>query len=732
MKSVALREPASHPVMDELDAEIAFEYDRLLDAFGAGSMAGPDIGRSQGTFLLALLAALRWSPDARELAGALPHFADVFGSKEVRTTLVRLGYWSRTRNIGGAELKVIRCPAIVIAADDRMHLVTRNAEGVRLGRVDLVGDWHFESISARSRYRTIEISDTAATGSFGADLGAEKARDVLLRFAPEFRFALLVSVLSGCIAVAGALGIIVVFDNVLPSGNRSTLAWLVVGFAALFIFEFLLKSLAARAISRTSARLEYIFGTALFSKLLRLPDSLLSGASIGAQLARLKQFQAVRELPSGGVAQVIFGLPLALISLLAIAFFAWPLALMVCACLLTLSSAFFFLFRPLRVASARLLRVHSAAYRLVQQTAIDRKQIARMGMSDVWKAKVDLALRDLALRRAEHGRALAIATCGSQLGQPLTMLVFVGSGAALAIQGAITTGQLVATTILTSRILTVLQQLSMQVSRLMDIRETLQQIDLLRELPMRSETGSYAAPAKLRQSPLRLHNVAYRYPRAIGPVIFGANYELRPGSIVAITGRSGSGKSTLLRLMSGVVAPQSGAVCIGERNISQLSGASRAQIFAYVSQQPFLFYGSVAQNMRFADPMATNEKLEAHLHELGLGTWLENLPQGLATRIDPSSNESLLPSDIRMSFSIARALLADPAILLLDEPVGRLDAILEARMMGAIERRRGRLTSVLVTHRPSIARRADEILRIENGRLGVLGAPESEVRKAAS
>ena len=317
MKSAARREPTSHPIMDELDVEVALEYDRILEAFSAGNMAGPDIGLSQGAFLLTLLAALGWAPDARVLAGAIPHYADAFGSKEVRTTLIRLGYWSRPRRISGDELGVLRSAAIVSQSDDRMYLLTNSREGAQLGRIDLVGDWHFESISPRQTYLVIEISDAPAWVTSGGSLGAEKARDVLRRFTPEFRYALLISVVSGCIAVAGALGITIIFDNVLPSGNMATLAWIVVGFAVLFIFEYLLKSLAGRAVSRTSARLEYIFGTALFEKLLRLPYNLLSGAPIGAQLARLKQFQAVRELPSGSLAQAIFGLPLAFVSLVA-------------------------------------------------------------------------------------------------------------------------------------------------------------------------------------------------------------------------------------------------------------------------------------------------------------------------------------------------------------------------------------------------------------------------------
>lgn len=720
-----------HPIIDELDVDVAYEYDRLLEAFGAGNMSGPEIGRSQGAFLLTLLAALGWSPSARELTGALPHYALGFGSKEVRSTLVRLGYWSRRRMIGGAELCILRAAAIVIDPDERMHIVTPTADGVRLARIDLVGDWHFEDVLPERTYETIEIFENSELSSAGS-LSTGRASDVLRRFAPEFRFALLISFFSGGIAVASAFGIMVVFDNVLPSGNRETLVWLIMGFTALFIFEFLLKSLAGRAISRTSARLEYIFGTALFEKLLRLPSNLLAGAPIGAQLARLKQFQGVRELPTGGVAQAILSLPLAVVSLLAIAFFAWPLALLVSTCIIALCGSLLFVVRPLRATSARLLKVHSAAHRLLQQTAMDRRQIARVGMTDVWKKKVNLALRDLAVRRWEHTRALSIATGISQLGLPLTSLVVVGFGASLAIKGAITTGQLVATTILTWRILAVLQQVSMQVSRVWDIRDTLQQIDRLRELPERTETGSYAAPARLRREPLKLQNVTYRYPRSIGPIILGASYHLRPGSIVALTGASGAGKSTLLRLMSGVAEPQSGAVWMGERNISQLSGASRADILAYVSQQPFLFYGSVGQNMRFAQPMATDERLEAHLHELGLGEWLEGLPEGLATRVDPSRNEGHLPSEIRMSFSIARALLSDPAILLLDEPAGRLNRTLEARMMAAIERRRGWLTTVLVTHRPSIARRADEVLRIDGGRLGVLKSPPRDAQVAAS
>ena len=168
-------------------------------------------------------------------------------------------------------------------------------------------------------------------------------------------------------------------------------------------------------------------------------------------------------------------------------------------------------------------------------------------------------------------------------------------------------------------------------------------------------------------------------------------------------------------VLSGQVVPQAGAVLFNDLNLTQLSRGFRARNIAYVSQKPLFIYGSVAQNLRLADPTADDEKLLLVLEEMGLGAWIAALPNGINTRMDPSVDGAYLSASVLTSLSVAQALLTDPLVLLLDEPAGNMDALLEARLIEALERRRGHMTSIVVTYRPSLIKRADKVIILNAG-----------------
>ena len=146
-----------------------------------------------------------------------------------------------------------------------------------------------------------------------------------------------------------------------------------------------------------------------------------------------------------------------------------------------------------------------------------------------------------------------------------------------------------------------------------------------------------------------------------------------------------------------------------------MSHAFRARNLIYVAQTPAYFFGTVAQNLRLSDPAATDEDLKAILAELGLSDWIAGLAEGLDTRIDPDVDADLLAPSVRTALAVAQALLARPAALFLDEPAGGMDPALETRLLDAIEARRGRMTCLMVTHRPAIMRRCDGVVRLRNG-----------------
>ena len=353
--------------------------------------------------------------------------------------------------------------------------------------------------------------------------------------------------------------------------------------------------------------------------------------------------------------------------------------------------------------------------------------MARLGMTGAWKLRVDQVVKRLAIERNNHARIQSWLNTVVGISLPLATLALVGTGSLLAIWGSLTTGQLVATTILSWRMFAVFRQIATQVTRFWDSVDTLKQIDKLKALPEIADPGAQSVNDRLWQAPLVMRNATYRFPRAVAPVVMNASFEIPFGSFTTITGASGSGKSTLLRMLAGITPPQAGGIYLDNLNINQLPRAERTSQIAYVSQHPFLFYGSVAQNLRFADPIASDQKLKKVLGEVGLGSWLERLPDGLETRIDPSRNSGLLRSDIRTSFAIARAFLSEPSILLLDEPLGALDFNLETRLITALEARSGLVTRVMVTHRPSIIRNADAVLQLSKGRVEI-GRPGIDLR----
>ena len=323
-------------------------------------------------------------------------------------------------------------------------------------------------------------------------------------------------------------------------------------------------------------------------------------------------------------------------------------------------------------------------------------------------------VRDLALARRRVTGLSRWLEAMSHASLPIAASSVVGLGAALAIQGSISGGSLVAATILTWRLFAPVQQGMRLLPKLQDVQRLFQQIDALMRIP-EEESGSESGPYVQRQGDLKVRGVVLRQPKSIMPVLMGVHFDIPHGSFVSVTGSSGSGKTTLLRVLAGQLAPQAGVVLLNDLNLTQLSRGFRARSVAYVSQRPLFIYGTVAQNLRLADPASDDTRLMQVLEELGLGHWVRSLPDCLDTRLDPSIDGALLPVSVLTSLSVAQALLTDPSVLLLDEPAGSMDVHLEACLIAALEKRRGQMTSIVVTHRPSLVRRTDKVIILNAG-----------------
>lgn len=192
------------------------------------------------------------------------------------------------------------------------------------------------------------------------------------------------------------------------------------------------------------------------------------------------------------------------------------------------------------------------------------------------------------------------------------------------------------------------------------------------------------------------------------------------GSLVAIVGPSGAGKSTLLALLGRSFDPDRGVVSLGGVDLRQLSETTLAASRNLVFQDNHLFHGSVAWNLRMARPEAGEEVLRAAAEQAGLAPDLAGWPEGWDTEVGPGGQR--LSGGQRQRVCLARAFLSPAPLLLLDEPTASLDAVAEARVLDSLAALRGRRTVIVVTHRPALARLADQVVVLEGGRVRAVGA----------
>jgi ATP-binding cassette, subfamily B, bacterial len=222
---------------------------------------------------------------------------------------------------------------------------------------------------------------------------------------------------------------------------------------------------------------------------------------------------------------------------------------------------------------------------------------------------------------------------------------------------------------------------------------------------------------------IELRDVAFGYPEKDEQVLKGLSFTVQPGEAIALVGPSGSGKSTVVDLLLRLYEPDSGSILLDGNDISSIdAGWLRSQI-AIVSQDVQLRNGSLADNLRIAKSDATDEELLSAINDSGLGEFIQTLPEGLNTMV--GERGSLLSGGQKQRLSLARALVKDAAILILDEASSALDPITEVQVNEAINKRKSKQTVFIISHRLSTVLAANRIIVIENGRMIETGKHES-------
>ena len=312
----------------------------------------------------------------------------------------------------------------------------------------------------------------------------------------------------------------------------------------------------------------------------------------------------------------------------------------------------------------------------------------------------------------------------TQLAQQLATIGVVIFGVYAIAEGEMTTGALIACTILTGRALAPMSQVASLLTRWYQSVNALHSLDKVMQMPTDRENQQSFLHRPNFVGRLECKDLNFSYPEEQLPALTNINLKINAGERVGIIGRIGSGKTTLAKLIAGLYQPSEGSILLDGTDLQQVDPSDLRQNMGYVNQDVMLFYGSVKDNITFGAPFVDDKNILRAAKVAGVDLFTNHHPQGFDMQVGERGMQ--LSGGQRQSISIARALLLDPHIVVMDEPTNAMDDSTEAYLRMQLGHYIQGKTFILITHKASMLALVDRLIVVDDGKI-VADGPKTEV-----
>lgn len=541
-----------------------------------------------------------------------------------------------------------------------------------------------------------------------------------------YRDSLLAALLINVFALAMPMFSMTVYDRVVPNRAEETLWVLSTGVLLMMGFDMALRILRAHILDTAGKRIDVTLSSRIMERVLglRMADR---PASVGSFAANLRAFEAVRDFVASASITTLVDLPFVLVFLVVIAWISpWLLIPpLVCIALLLLAS----------------LVVQQKMQELVEVTQrASAQRNASLVESLVGIETIKFMVAESAFQRkweqstvflAQHGAKLKLLSSGTlnfaQMLQQLVSVTTVIVGVYLLMSNQISMGAIIAASMLAGRAMAPFGQVAGLLMQYHSAKSGLASVDThMQTQPERADDAAFLHRSGF-QGTIEFKNVSFTYPGQQQAVLSRVSFKIHAGEKVAFIGRVGSGKSTIQRLILGLHQPTEGAILIDGIDSRQIDPAELRRAAGFVSQDVSLFYGTLKENIALGAPFADDQDVIAAAEIAGVTEFANRHPRGFDMPIG-ERGESLSGGQ-RQAVGIARAVLNDSPILLLDEPSSAMDHQSEDQLKARLRRFSIGKTVVLVTHRTSLLELIDRLIVIDNGQIMADG-PKAQVVEA--
>lgn len=531
---------------------------------------------------------------------------------------------------------------------------------------------------------------------------------------------LIAAALTNVLGLSSSLFIMVVYDRVVPNQAIESLIALTIGVGIALVFDFIIKTLRAQFVDRAGQRADGRMARIIFDKLLSLRLDRRRQKS-GAMASVVREFDTLRDFFTSATLIAVVDLPFVFFFIWVISIIAGPLALVPLAAVPIVIFAGLIIQPFLARIAERSMQTNMSKQSVLIETlngletvqATGSGRLMRKRFEDASKAQSELGLKNRMLSQFAINSAASV--------QQVAQIATIFFGVFLIQDGVVTMGAMIAAVILGGRTLSPLSQLASALSRANSARQAYKSLsDLMRPDGTERHNAKLSRP-KMSGS-IELKNLSYSFPDAPEPTIKNLSLKITPGQRVAIVGRMGSGKSTLARMLAGIVEPTAGAVLLDGIDVRQVDPSDLRRNVGVMLQDTWLFSGSVRENVQVGYFEYSDEHILNICKIAGVDQFISKDPAGYDLQLRERGEG--LSGGQRQSINLARAILHDPSVLILDEPTSSMDQATEAGVIEQLRAWSKGKTLIMITHRNSLLQLADRVLVIDGGEVVTDTTPE--------
>ena len=547
---------------------------------------------------------------------------------------------------------------------------------------------------------------------------------IVLRDWKRYIDIMFASLIANILALATIIFSMQVYDRVVPSQSIPTLWVLAGGVLIAAIFEFVLRVARIYLSDIIGKRADLRISDRVFGHTLRIKNSERS-KSTGTFISQIRELEGVRELVTSTTISAIADLPFFFLFLVIFWIIGgnlfWVMVLVVPLMIIPAILAQ----RPLAKLAREGMRESSIRNAILVESVQGIEDIkllrAESRFQNQWNHMNEMSA-DISMKQR---KIVGVMTAWTQKVQGLTYALVVLVGCFAVISGEMTTGALVACSILSSRMLAPIAQITGVLGRLQQAKVAKSSLDELMKKPVDQPDRAHLIHRSVLLGDYQLNGTLFKYNQDDAkPNLAIAQLAIRAGEKIAILGRNGAGKSTLLQLLSGMQMPQQGNIYLDGLDLSLIDPADIRRDTGLLNQSAHLFYGTIRENLTLGAPLASDDDLIQALKMTGAWSFVQDKKEGL----DHLVLEGGLgfSGGQRQALLLSRLLIGQPNIVLLDEPTASIDDVAEKQFIDHLMNWMGHRTLIVATHRRAVLALVDRIIVMNEGKI-VMDGPRDQI-----